>query len=158
MIRKIVAFVLMLACLMGCFAGCGDAVSDITDSVLSAAKTELENQVKAKIQEYKVEVVETKTVFGQLNDEGKHQFYCAILIKTNAESSAEDCANGVGKLFGTSGYVKQTGSQVESEYLVKKTVTYNQTDFSEDNYYTVYVYVADMTKVIDFSKFTTDNT
>lgn len=157
--RKVIAFVLMLACLACCFAGCGEAVSDVADSVLSAAKTELENQIKAKIEEYKVTVVETKTAIGQLSDTGKYQFYCAILVQTNSESAADDCAKGVGKLFGTSGYMKQTGSEVKSDLLVKKSITYKQTDFSEDNYYTVYVYVEDMTKIIDLSGLTsTDNT
>lgn len=158
MIRKIIAFVLTLACVACCFAGCGEAMGDIAGNVLSAAKEELESQIKAKIEEYKVEVVETKTAVGQLNDEGEYQFYCAILVKTNSESSAEDCANGLDKLFGTTGYMKQTGSSVESEHLVKKFITYDHTDFSGDNYYTVYVYVADVTKVIDLSKLTSTET
>ncbi len=153
--RRIIAFTLMIACLLGCFAGCGGAVSEVADSVLEAAKAELENQIKAKIEEYKVTVVETKTAFGDLSG-GKYQFYCAILVQTNAESSAADCAEGLGKLFPNAGFVKQTGSQVESEQLVNKTITYGQTDFSADNYYTVYVYVEDITKVVDLSKLTAD--
>ena len=157
MFRKLMAFILVLSCTLCLFAGCG-AVGDIADNVLAAAKTELENQIKAKIEEYKVTVVETKTVFGQLNDDGKYQFCCAMLVQTNSEDSAADCAKGVGKLFGESGYVKQAGSTVENEHLVNKTITYDHTDFSEGNYYTVYVYVADMTKVVDLNKDTTEST
>lgn len=152
--RKMIAFILALAFIVCCFAGCGEAVSEVADSVLSAAKAELENQIKTKIEEYKVTVVETKTAVGKLNGDGKYQFYCAILIQTNTESSAADCADGLGKVFGTTGYMKQTGSQVESEYLVNKTITYKQTDFSEDNYYTVYVYTEDLTKIVDLSSLT----
>ena len=151
MIRKFIAFVLVTACCIGLFIGC-DAVSDITDNVLAAAKEELVNQIQAKVEEYKVTVAEAKSAVGKLNDEGgKYQFYCAFLVQTNAESSAEDCANAMGKLFGESGYVVQAGSKVESKHLVHKSITYDHTDFSEGNYYTVYVYVADISKVIDLN-------
>ena len=93
--RKIIAFALLIACLLGCFAGCGKAVSDVADSVLNAAKAELENQIKAKIEEYKVTVAEVKTAVGKLNGDGKYQFYCAILVQTNTESGAADCAEGL---------------------------------------------------------------
>ena len=151
MFRKLTAIFLVLVCCASVFAGC-DAVSDITDNVLSAAKDELVKQIKAKVEEYKVTVVETKSTVGTLNDDGgKYQFYCAILVQTNAESSASDCAAAMGKLFGESGYTAQTGTAVESEHLVHKTITYSHADYSEGNYYTVYVYVADISKVIDLN-------
>ena len=143
--RKFLSLLLIAACLMGCLAGCGDAVSEVADSVVNAAKAELEKQIQAKVEEYKVTVVEMKTAAGQLNDGGKYQFYCAILVQTNTESGAKDCADGLSKVFGNAGYMKQTGSNVESDLLTQKTITYKQTDFSADNYYTVYVYVKDLT-------------
>lgn len=157
MIRKMIAVLLAISCAVGLFAGCG-AIGDVADEVLAAAKTELEKQIKAKVEEYKVEVVETKTAVGKINDDGKYQFYCAMLVKTNAESSAEDCAKAVGKLFGESGYVKQSGSDVVSDKLVHKTITYEHDDFEEGNYYTIYVYVEDVTKVIDMNKDSTEST
>ena len=156
MIRKITALVLTVACLLCCFAGCSGTLTEIKDSVLAAAKTELENQIKAKIAENKVEVLETKTAFGKLNDDGKYQFFCAMLIQTNSEENASDCARTLGGLFGETSYQPQTGSAVEHEYLVYKTVTYSRTDFSEGNYYTIYVYVEDMTQVVDVSKLTAE--
>ena len=149
--RKIIAFALIAACIMGLFAGCGDVVSEVADSVLTAAKAELEKQIQAKVQEYKVTVLETKTVFGDLNG-GKYQFYCAFLVQTDSESSASDCAEGLGKVFENSGFVKQTESKVQSDKLVNKEITYDNADFTADNYYTVYVYVEDVTKVVDLNK------
>lgn len=151
MLRKIIAFVLTVTCLCCLFTGCGGVVTDVADNVLAAAKEELVNQIKEKVQQYKVTVAETKAAVGTLNDEGgKYQFYCAILVRTNAESSAADCANALGAL-GKSGYMAQNGSQVESDKLVHKTITYDLIDFSEGNYYTVYVYIADISKVVDLS-------
>lgn len=151
MLRKIIAFVLTAACVCCLFAGCGGVVTDVADNVLAAAKEELVSQIKEKVQQYKVTAVETKAAVGTLNDDGgKYQFYCAILVQTNAESSAADCAKAL-KGLGESGYMAQTGSHVDSEHLVHKTITYDRTDFSEGNYYTVYVYIADITKVVDLS-------
>ena len=152
MIRKIIALFLVVACVGGVIAACGDIASDITANVLEAAKEELENQIKEKIEEYKVTVVETKTAFGIINDAGaEHQFYFALLIQTDSEDSASGCANAVGKLFGVSGYAAQTGSEVTSEYLTKQSITYDHDNFEDGNYYTVYVYVEDITKVVDLS-------
>lgn len=150
MIRKLIALILVAACVAGVAAGCGEIASDITANVLEAAKAELENQVKAKIEEYKVTVVETKTAVGNINDaDAEHQFFFALLIQTDSEDSAAACADAVGKLFGTSGYMAQSDKAVNSEYLTKQFLTYNTTDYKEGNYYTVYVYVEDITKVVD---------
>ena len=150
--KRIFCLLLAAVCSLSLLAGCGDVVSDVADNVLSAAKDELMTQIQEKVEQYKVTVKETKAAVGTLNDEGgKYQFFCAILVQTNEESSAEDCANALGTVFGRGGYMAQADSKVESEHLVHKAITYNTTDFSAGNYYTVYVYVADITKIVDLS-------
>ena len=148
--KRMISLILAVVCVVGLLAGCSGVVADVADNVLSAAKDELMNQIKEKVEQYKVTVKEMKAAVGTINDEGgKYQFYCAILVQTNEESSAADCADALGVVFGQSGYMAQTGSAVESDKLVHKTIAYNTTDFSEGNYYTVYVYVPDITKVVD---------
>ena len=150
--KRIVSLLLALTLALGLFAGCGEAVSDVADNVLTAAKEELMKQIQEKVETYKVTVKETKAAVGTLNDDGgKYQFYCAILVQTNTESSAGDCADALGKVFGESGYDLQTGSAVKSEHLVHKTLAYDTEDYSGGNFYTVYVYVADITKVVDLN-------
>ena len=150
--KRIICLLLAAVCALGLLAGCNEVVSDIADNVLAAAKDELINQIKEKVEQYKVTVKETKAAVGTLNDEGgKHQFYCAILVQTNEESSAKDCADALGKVFGESGYMAQADSKVESDHLVHKTISYNTTDYSAGNYYTVYVYVSDITKIVDMN-------
>ena len=145
MIRRIFALILVLCFSLCIFAGC-DAVSDIASAAVEAAKQEVENQVKAKLEEYKVTIVEGKSAFGALNDEGgKYQFFYAILVQTNTESAAADCANALNSAFGNAGYVAQTAPEFENEHLVHKTITFNRTDFSAGNYYTVYLYLSDLT-------------
>ncbi len=149
--KRILSLILVLSLALSLF-GCGDAMADVADNVLAAAKEELVKQIKEKVEAYKVVVKDTKAAVGTLNDDGgKYQFYCAILVQTNTESSAQDCANALQKVFGESGCVAQTGSKVESEHLVHKSLEYKVTDYSEGNYYTVYVYVADITKVVDLN-------
>lgn len=151
MFRKWMAMLLVLCCLMGTLAGCV-SVGEIADSVVSAAKAELEKQIQDKIQEYKVSVVEMKTAFGKLDGNGSYQFFCAVLVQSNSENSVSDCAKGMEKIAGVTGYMKQTTATVDSDHLQNKTVTYAHSDFSEDNYYTVYMYVADVTKIVDLKK------
>lgn len=155
--KRFVSVILIVALMAVVFTGCGDTVSKIADSVVEAAKEELEAQVKATIEEYKLEAVEVKATAGKLNDEGGSlQFYCAVLVKSNSEDSVKNAANAVGKLFSESGYMAQSGSSVESDHLVKKTLTYKTTDFSDGNYYTIYVYTGDMS--IQLPDITTETT
>lgn len=143
--KRFISVMLIIALMAVVFSGCGETVSKIADSVVEAAKAELEEQVKATVEEYKLEAIEVKATAGKLNDEGGSlQFYCAVLVKSNSEDSVKSAAKAVGKIFSESGYMVQSGSSVESEHLVKKTLTYKTTDFSDGNYYTIYVYTGDM--------------
>ncbi len=144
--RKMISMLLAAAmlCLMAC--GCS-VVGDIAGNVADAAAAELENQLKGTLEKHKVEVVELKTAFGQLNgeDEKALQFFCAALIKCASVTAAENCAKALDVVFEKAGSMTQSGSRVESEYLVHKTVAYDHTDFSGGNYYTVYVYNSSLT-------------
>lgn len=147
--RRIFALVLALCCGLVVLTGC-DMMGQVADAALEAAKVELENQIKAKIAEYKLTVVEGKSAFGQLNDEGgKYQFFYAILVQSNTDASARECAEALNKVFGTAGYEKQTKSEFPSKHLVHKTITFTHSDFSADNYYVIYLYLPDLTGWIE---------
>ena len=142
---KIIAAVLIASLLCG-LCGCS-TVAEIAGNVMAAASAELENQVKAALQEHKVEVIEVKTALGNLNseDEKALQFFCAALITSESDSAANTCADALGKVFEESGAMVQTGSKVESQYLVHKEVVYDFTEFEDGKtYYTVYVYTSDI--------------
>ena len=142
MIRKVVSLILVAVLLCGAFAGCG-LVEEIADSVVAAAKQELENQIKAKLEEQKVDAVEMKTAFGKLNDEGgEYQFFGAVLVKTDSQMLPQAAADALAKLFTDAGLVAQTGSKVENAHLVHKDITYDHSDFSDGTYYTIYVYTS----------------
>ena len=127
----------MLLCVSGCAV-----VGDIAGNVADAAAKELENQLKATLEKHKVEVVEVKTAFGNLNsnDDMALQFFGAALIQSDSDTAAENCAKALDAVFEEAGFMTQTGSAIEVKYLVHKTLSYDHTDFSEGNYYTVYVY------------------
>lgn len=142
MIRKVVSLLLAVLMLGGILAGC-NMVNDIADSVVTAAKQELENQIKAKLEEQKVDAVELKTAFGKLNDEGgEYQFFCAVLVKTDSEALPKAAADAMAKLFTDAGLVAQTGSKVENAHLIHKDITYDHSDFADGSYYTIYVYTS----------------
>jgi hypothetical protein len=144
MVRKVVSLVLAAFMLCGIFAGC-NAVGEIAGNVADAAMKELENQVKATLEKNKVNVVELKTAIGKLNDDGSEmQFFCAALVKSDTDTVVNGAAEAMGAVFEKSGVHVQTGSKVESEYLVHKDITFKHSDFSDGTYYVIYVYISDM--------------
>ena len=145
MIRKICIFLLMLVMVLSCFTGCSETVGEIAGNVADAAMEELEKQVKSALEKNKVDVIEMKTVFGKLNDEGsKHQFFCAALIRSDATELPEAAAEAVRNLVTEAGLLEQTGSKLESPHLVHKTIEVKHTDFTEGNYYVIYAYHEDL--------------
>lgn len=144
MVRKVVSLILAAFMLCGIFAGC-NAVGEIAGNVADAAMKELENQVKATLEKNKVNVVELKTAIGKLNDDGSEmQFFCAALVKSDTDTVVNGAAEAMGAVFEKSGVLVQTGSKVESEYLVHKDITFKHSDFSDGTYYVIYVYISDM--------------
>ena len=145
MIRKIGILVLTLVMALSMFTGCSDTVSEIAGNVADAAMKELEKQVKETLEKNKVEVIELKTVFGKLNDNGSSaQFFCAALVKADTELFSQAAVDAMDGLVTEAGLLRQTGSKVESEHLVHKDITFKHSDFSSDNYYVIYAYHADL--------------
>ena len=92
--RKSISLILIVALLACLFSGCGEKVNEIADSVKQAAMDELEAQVKATLEEHKLKVIELKTGFGKLNDNGGElQFFCAALIRTDSTAIAQGCVD-----------------------------------------------------------------
>ncbi len=154
--RKLIGSLVILVVIVGvilCFVFGKDTVSDVAEKVMDAAKKELTEQIEEKLEEFGVEVVEVKPALGELNDDGgERQFFCAALVQTNSEDSAADCAKALKKVFGDADYMVQTDRKVEHDLLINKIITYKQKDFSEGNYYTVYVYVEDIEDIVDLDK------
>jgi hypothetical protein len=137
----LLALVLAFSCLTGC-----STVSDIAGNVADAAMKELETQIKDVLEEYKVQMVEFKTTAGKLNGTGNEiQFFCAVLIQADSDTTAKLCANALDGIFEETGVVPQTSSQIKSLYLEHKTLSYKHTDFSAGNYYTIDVYSSNIT-------------
>ena len=137
----LLALVLAFSCLTGC-----STVTDIAGNVADAAMKELETQIKDVLEEYKVQMVEFKTTAGKLNGTGNEiQFFCAVLIQADSDTTAKLCANALDGIFEETGVVPQTSSQIKSLYLEHKTLSYKHTDFSAGNYYTIYVYNSSLT-------------
>lgn len=139
--KRIVSIILCALLVAGCFSGCA-MVNDIAGNVADAAAKELENQLTATLEKHKVEVVELKTAFGNLNsnDDLAVQFFGAVLIQSDSETAAETVTKALSGMFEETGFQVQTGSAIESKHLVHKTLSYDHSDFSAGNYYTVYVY------------------
>lgn len=144
---RFTALVLVLALLLG-LCGCSEAVGEIASNVADAAVKELEVQVKKTLEKYKVDVIEVKSAVGKLNNDSDSdlQFFCGVLVRSNSDSLPQSCASALGKLFEQAGVHGQTGSEVDSEYLVHKTITFKHTDFSSGDYYLIWAYSSSLTQ------------
>lgn len=138
---------LFLAVLMtASLCACGGTAGQIADSVMDAAMTELKNQVKSLLEQNKLEVVELKTAFGKINDDGsKFQFFIAALVKSNSTDVPQSTADTMAKIFSDAGLTPQSESTLNNAHLVHKSITFKQTDFSAGNYYVIWGYAADLT-------------
>jgi len=125
---------------------CGETAGKIADSVMDAAMAELKNQVKLLLEQNKLEVVEIKTAFGKLNDDGSsYQFFIAALIKSNATAVPQSTADTMAKLFSDAGLTVQSEGTLQNPHLVHKEISFKHTDFSAGNYYVIWGYAADLT-------------
>ena len=143
--RKILCLFLAIFMTLSLCA-CGETAGQIADSVMDAAMRELKNQVKQLLEQNKLEVVEIKTAFGQLNDEGsKYQFFISALVKSNATAVPQSTADTLDKIFSDAGLNAQTESKLQNQYLIHKEISFKQTDFSAGNYYVIWGYARDLT-------------
>lgn len=151
MIRKMISVILIFVLAAVFFAGCGETVNEIAANVADAAKAELEEQIKAAIEKNKVEVIEMKTLYGKLNDDGSEsQFFCAALVKSGSANLPQAAADAVGKLVTEAGVLSQSGSKVESGLLVHKDMVFDHSDFSSGDYYVIFAYHKDLS--VNFGK------
>ena len=147
--RRILSVFLIIALTACLFAGCGDTVDKIADSVIQAAKEELVAQVKLALEENKLEVIEVKTAYGKLNDNGSDmQFFVAALVRTEKTDIIEASLVAPSKVFTDTGILAETDSSIDSTHLVHKALSYGHSDFSDGTYYTVYAYYNDLSKFI----------
>ena len=144
--HRLIVLALVLALLVT-LGGCGEAVGEIASNVADAAAKELEVQVKATLEKYKVEVIEVKSAVGKLNNDSDSelQFYCGVLVRSNSDTFPQSGAVALGKLFEQAGVHAQTKSEIDSDFLVNKDLSFKHTDFSSGDYYLIWAYTSSLT-------------
>ena len=143
--KRLIFLLLLVAVVVFAFKNCDSKAGEIAGNVMDAAVTELKSQVRQLLEENKLEVVEMKTAFGQLNDNGgKYQFFIAALVRSNSESVPQSSANALDRLFTEAGVTAQSESALTNEHLVRKEITFSHSDFSGGNYYVIWGYAADL--------------
>ena len=154
--RKL-CLVMAVLMLLSMLSGCGEVVGEIADNVAETAKQELENQVKAAFEKYKVEVIEFKTTVGKLNgDSGDIQFFCAALVQSDSDKMPAEIAGNLSKMFHDAGLTVQVGSEIENSYLEHKNLSFKFTGFEDSKtYYTVWCYTDKLPSFSDLNNLTT---
>lgn len=149
MFKKFTVFILVL-CLLLSLVGCGVA-GEIAGNVADAAMKELENQVKATFEKYKVNVIDLKTAVGKLNGtSGDLQFFCAALIESDSDAIPQSVADALDKIFHDAGITVQTDSKVENSYLEHKELTFKYDNFGDGKtYYAVWCYTDKLPELSD---------
>lgn len=141
MFKKFAALLCALVLILSC-SGCGEVAGDIAGNVAEAAKKELEKQVKATFEKYKIEILDMKTTVGKLNgDTGDLQFFCGVLVQSDSDAVPQSAADTLGKLFHDAGIQVQTGTNIENSYLEHKDLSYKDGIMADGKtYYTVWCY------------------
>lgn len=135
---------LLIAVIVFSIRGCGK-LGQIFGKVTEAAVKELKNQVQELLEDKQLDVVEVKTAYGKLNDDGsKYQFFIAALVRAESDSVPQSTANTISKLFSDAGFTVQSESVLQNQYLVHKGITFKHTDFSAGDYYVIWAYAADL--------------
>lgn len=149
--KRILSLLLALVLVLCGLTGCGEAVGEIAGNVAEVAKAELETQVKAAFEKYKVDIIELKTSVGKLNgSSGDNQFFCAALVQSDSEAVPQDVADSLSKLFHDAGLAVQTGSEIENEYLEHKELSFKFTGFDDGKtYYVVWCYTDKLPSLSD---------
>ena len=139
--------VLILA-LMLMLGGCSDVMGEIAGNVADAAVKELEVQIKEALETYSVEVVEIKSAIGKLNNDAPSdlQFFCGVLVRSNSDKFPVSGAEALKKVFEKAGCQMQQESQISSELLTNKTISFKHSDFSTGDYYLIWIYSGSFTE------------
>ena len=138
--RTLILVLAIIAILSSC-----TQVRQIADSVADAAKAKLKQYVEKILDKYKLDVVEIKTAFGKLNDNGgDYQFFVAALVRSKSPELPNLASQALGSAFTESGITGQSGPVVENPNLVHQSITFSHTDYSADGYYVIWGYVADI--------------
>ena len=153
MFKKFISFILVFGLLCG-LAGCSEVAGEIAGNVAEAAKKELENQVKATFEKYKIEILDLKTAVGKLNGSGEDiQFFCAVLVQSDSDAIPQSAADTLSKLFHDAGIRIQSGTDIENTYLEHKSLSYKYDGFEEGKtYYTVWCYTDKLPSLEDLKE------
>ena len=138
---------LLLALLMT-LTGCNDVVGEIAGNVADAAIKELEIQIKSALETYSVEVVEVKSAIGKLNNDAPSdlQFFCGALVRSNSDKFPTSGAEALDKVFEKAGCQTQNQSEISSNLLTNKMISFKHSDFSTGDYYLIWVYSGSFTE------------
>ena len=141
MFKRFVSLLCALVLTVIC-CGCGEVAGDIAGNVAEAAKKELEKQVKATFEKYKIEILDMKTTVGKLGGDGEDlQFFCGVLVQSDSDAVPQSVADTLGKLFHDAGIQVQTGTNIENSYLEHKDLSYKDGIMADGKtYYTVWCY------------------
>ena len=86
-----------------------------------------------------VELIETKSVYGNLNGNGNNiNYFAAALVTADSEEDLKALVETLGKHFDVAGYDEHIGTKVENKYLERPDL-YFDTEPSEGTY-TVYFF------------------
>ena len=144
---KMTVLVLVLSILLT-FSGCDGVVGEIAGNVADVAVKELEAQIKATIEEYKVDVIEIKSTVGKLDNDfsSSQQFFCGVLVRSNSDALPMSVATTLGKIFEEAGCHPWHKSEIDNDHLENKTLTFKHTDFETGDYYLIWGYTSSLTQ------------
>ena len=89
-----------------------------------------------------LELLEVKSTYGKLNGNGNGiQYFAAALVLSRSEADVEKCVEQLAKMYEVAGYSPQYDSQICSDYLEHRKISFQHSNFSVDGmYYQIFFY------------------
>ena len=104
----------------------------------------LENDLIDTVSKGDVEMIESRSVCGKLNGNGNGMDFFAALLVTGTESEVQAVVDALAEEYGEVGYLSQTEAKITVKYLEHESLSYFHQNYTDGEYYTVYVYTSDL--------------
>ena len=100
----------------------------------------MEGDLENALSKVDIEVIESRSVCGKLNGNGNGMnFFAAVLVKADPEA-LDACIADLSSTHEVVEYICQNNKKIAVRYLEHASLTYSHADYTDGEYYTVYIY------------------
>lgn len=104
----------------------------------------MEHDLTDTVSKGNVEMIESRSVCGKLNGNGNGMDFFAAVLVTGTELEVQAVVAALAQAYGDVGYLSQSEAKITVKYLEHESLSYSHKDYTDGEYYTVYIYDSDL--------------